>query len=253
MQPHPVPPRNDPHRVSRVSKRRRERRCAVEALESRQLLSATVNATELNPALAPGVTWAYQLTGGITGTQTQTVAGPGTFNGTSATEVDVTNNLTAPSAISTTVKNYLAFTSQGLIEYGTITLAPGVTTATAISPPLIEFPSTLTAGVPVTNTYAYGSASSTSGTSQTSRETVTLTLASATAQTITVPAGTFIAYEVDDSTTGTGNGTVQSWFAPNVGIVKQIISTSAATDRPGIDVVHRVFRGDKQRHGQRRR
>jgi hypothetical protein len=182
----------------------------------------------MNPPLAPGVTWTYQFTGGITGTQSQTVVGPGTFNGTSATEVDIVNHLSAPTIATTTVKNYLAFTSQGLIEYGTITVVPSVTTATAISPPLIEFPPTLTAGIPVTNSYAYGLSSSTSDTPQTGTETITLTLVSDTPQAITVPAGTFSVYEVDDSTTGTGGGgTVQSWFAPNVGIVRQIITGGA--------------------------
>jgi hypothetical protein len=219
--------RNDSHRTRFSANGRGNPRRAVEALEPRRLLSATVNATDLNPPLTAGVTWGYQLTGGITGTQTQTVIGPGTFNGTSATEVDITNNFTSPTTATSTVKNYLAFTSQGLIEYGTITVASSVTTATAISPPLIEFPSTLTVGTPVTNTYAYGSSSSTSNQAQTSTETVTLTLVSGTPQSITVPAGTFSAYEVDNSTTGTGSGMIQSWFAPNVGIIKQVINTSA--------------------------
>jgi hypothetical protein len=219
--------RNDRHQIRSVAARRGETCRVVEVLEPRRLLSTTVNATDLNPPLTAGVAWTYQLTGGITGTQTQTVIGPGTFNGTSATEVDIENNFTSPTNVMSTVKNYLAFTSQGLIEYGTITIAPTVTTATAASPPLIEFPSTLTAGMPVTNTYAYASSSSNSSTTQTSSETVTLTLASGTPQSITVPAGTFSAYEVDDTTTGTASGTVQSWFAPNVGIVKQVISTSS--------------------------
>ena len=220
--------RSHRHRIrSVVANRRRESGRAVEALEPRRLLSNTISATDLNPPLTPGVMWTYQLTGGITGTQTQTVIGPGTFNGTSATEVDIANNFTSPTNVMSTVKNYLAFTSQGLIEYGTLTISASVTTATASSPPLIEFPSTLTAGMPVTNTYAYGSSSSNSNATQTSSETITLTLASGTPQSITVPAGTFSAYEVDDTTTGTGSGMVQSWFAPNIGIVKQIITTSS--------------------------
>lgn len=215
------------HRI-RLSARGGGKPCGPpEALEPRRLLSTTISATEMNPPLAPGVTWTYQLTGGITGTQSQTVVGPGTFNGASATEIDVVNNQSSPMAATTTVKNYLAFTSQGLIEYGTITVAPSVTTATAVSPPLIEFPPTLTAGMPVTNTYAYGSSSSTSNTPQTGTNTITLTLVSGTPQTITVPAGTFSAYEVDDTTTGAGSGTIQSWFAPNVGIVRQITNGGA--------------------------
>lgn len=219
--------RNIKHRVRFAPARCGEARRAIEALEPRRLLSNTVSATDLNPPLTTGVTWNYQLTGGITGMQTQTVVGPGTFNGTSATEVDIMNHFTSPTTVTTTVKNYLAFTPQGLIEYGTLTVAPSVTTATAVSPPLIEFPSTLTVGMPVTNTYTYGSSSSTSTMTTTSTETITLTLVSGTPQTITVPAGTFSAYEVDNSTTGTGNGMVQSWFAPNVGIIKQIINSSA--------------------------
>jgi hypothetical protein len=146
-----------------------------------------------------------------------------TISGASATEIDLVNNETSPTASTSTVKNYLAFTGQGLIEYGTITAVPTVTTATAFSPPLVEFPPTLTAGMPVTHTYAFGSSSSASDTPTSGTETITLTLVSGTPQTVTVPAGTFSAYEVDGATTtATSSGTIRSWFAPNVGIVRQI-------------------------------
>jgi hypothetical protein len=216
MQRHPALRQTNSHRTQSSSRRRGKPNNAIEVLEPRRLLSTTVSATDLNPPLTAGVSWTYQFTGGITGTQTQTVIGPATFNGNSATEVDAVNNFTSPATVMTTVKNYLAFTSQGLIEYGTVTIASGMTTTQTITPPLIEFPSTLTVGMPVTNTYSYSSGAT---------ETITLTLVSGTPQQVTVPAGTYSAYEVDNSSTGTGGGMVQSWFAPGVGVVKQVINT----------------------------
>lgn len=214
------------HTLSRRNNRRNQsasRRAGrsdrpIEGLEPRRLLSATVSATALNPPLTAGESWTYQFTSGFTGTQTQTVIGPATFNGNSATEVDAVNHFTSRSNATTTVQNYLAFTSQGLIEYGTVTSGPGVTTTQVITPALIEFPATLSVGAPVTNTYSYSSGGS---------ETVTLTLVSGTPQSVTVPAGTFSAYEVDNATNGTGGAMIQSWFAPNVGVIKQVINSGS--------------------------
>jgi hypothetical protein len=204
-------------------------KCArpVEVLEARRLLSATVSAAQLNPPLDAGVSWTYQLSGGIVGTETQTVIGPATFNGISATEMDTLNNFTSPSSVMSAVRNYVAFTSEGLVEYGMVILNSNVTVTETNSPALIEFPATLTVGTPVIQSVSQTSTSQPGGSTMNSSEMITLTLASGTPQSITVPAGTYNAYEMDNSTVGTGGGTIQSWFAPNVGLVKAIIQTGA--------------------------
>ena len=202
--------------------------CLVERLESRQLLSASVSATTLNPQLKTGEQWTYQVSGGITGTETQTVVGPATFNNASTTEVDQNNNFTAPSNITSTVKAYLAFTSDGLINYGTVTSTSGVTTTETFTPPQVQFPQTLTVGSPFTQTVTENGVSQPSGQTTSTSVTQTTTLVTGNTESITVPAGTYNAYEVDVTT---GTTTVRFWFAPNVGLVKAIIpSTTAVTE-----------------------
>ena len=195
----------------------------VERLEERRLLSASVTATQLNPPLTAGTTWTYQYGGGLSGTDVETVIGPATFNGNSATEVDEQKTFVDPRHTSTTlVQNYETFASQGLIEYGTVTTAQSTAPVTQIiTPALIEFPATLSVGSPVTHTYSYSTGSPSS-------ETVTLTLVSGTPQQVTVPAGTYSAYEMDNTVAGT-SVTIQSWFAANVGLIKQIINTGTTT------------------------
>lgn len=195
----------------------------VERLEGRRLLSASVTATQLNPPLTAGTTWTYQYGGGLSGTDVETVIGPATFNGNSATEVDEQKTFVDPRHTSTTlVQNYETFASQGLIEYGTVTTAQSTAPVTqVITPALIEFPATLSVGSPVTHTYSYSTGTPSSAT-------VTLTLPSGVPQQVTVPAGTYSAIEVDNSVAG-ASVTTQSWFAANVGLIKQIINTGATT------------------------
>ena len=210
------------------SRRGRQTACLVERLESRQLLSASVSATTLNPQFKTGEQWTYQVSGGITGTETQTVIGAATFNNASTTEVDQNNNFTAPSSITSTVKAYLAFTSDGLINYGNVTSTSGITTTDTFSPPQVQFPQTLTVGSPFTQTVQESSSSQPSGQTSSTSVTQTTTLVTGNAESVTVPAGTYNAFEVDVTT---GTTTVRFWFAPNVGLVKAIIpSTTAVTE-----------------------
>lgn|GEM_PF-4538334 len=210
------------------SRRDRKAACLVERLESRQLLSASVSATTLNPTFKTGEVWTYQVSGGITGTETQTVIGAATFNNASTTEVDQNNNFTAPSSITSTVKSYLAFTSDGLINYGNVTSTSGITTTNTLTPAQVQFPETLTVGSPFTQTVTENSVSQPSGQTTNTSITQTTTLVTGNAESVTVPAGTYNAFEVDVTT---GTTTVRFWFAPNVGLVKAIIpSTTAVTE-----------------------
>ncbi len=215
-------------RIQLSSSRDRQTGCKIERLESRQLLSGSVSATTLNPQFKTGETWTYQVSGGITGTETQTVIGAATFNNASATEVDQNNNFTAPSNITSEVKAYLAFTTDGLINYGTVTSTSNITTTATFSPAQVQFPQTLAVGSPFTQTVTESSTSQPSGQTSSTSVTQTTTLVTGNAESVTVPAGTYNAFEVDVTT---GTTTVRFWFAPNVGLVKAIIpSTTAVTE-----------------------
>lgn len=210
------------------SRRDRQAACLIERLESRQLLSASVSATTLNPQFQTGEQWIYQVSGGITGTETQTVIGAATFNGNSATELDQVNDFTAPTAVHTTVKSYLAFTSDGLVNYGTVTVTSSITSTATFTPAEVQFPTTLTVGTPFSNSVSESIVTLPGGQTTNTTTGTSLSLVTGNAVSITVPAGTYNAYEVDEAS---GAGTIQFWFAPNVGLVKAIIpSTTAVTE-----------------------
>lgn len=215
-------------RIQLNSRRDRKAASLIERLESRQLLSASVSATTLNPQLTTGEKWTYQVTGGITGTETQTVIGAATFNGSSATELDQVNAFTAPSTVNTTVKSYLAFTSQGLINYGTVTVTSSITSTATFTPAEVQFPTTLTVGTPFSNSVSESIITQPGGQTTNTTTGTSLSLVTGNTVSVTVPAGTYNAYEIDEAS---GAGTIQFWFAPNVGLVKAIIpSTTAVTE-----------------------
>ena len=177
---------------------------SIESLERRQMLSVSAE-TLVGPKAAPkaaGDTWTYSMTttfSDSTYTIVETVIGNTTFMGNSVTEVDdsVTSNGNSDTHLD---KEYYAFDGSGnWVEYGDVETTTnsdgevtGATTNTE-SPPELIIPAELTAGqqtAPSTSTQ----------TSIPGTVTISITeqyeLQSETKGSVTVPAGTFSAYDL---------------------------------------------------------
>ncbi len=194
----------------------------------------SVSAVSLRPSFFAGAVATFQATGAVTDeTVTVTDGGPITYNAQNAEQINiVTDNLELGGTSTTTM--YEAFTSAGFVSYGEssdTTLVSGTGhNETVDSPYLVEIPASLTAGKPLVFTTTSSDTQTinvpnvnpiTSTTSNTL--TTTIKLVSNAQQTVTVPAGTFKAYEVEE-TTGTHGTTTTTdlWYAPHVGEVQSI-------------------------------
>jgi hypothetical protein len=208
----------------------------VEFLERRVLLS--VSATTLRTAFSAGAQSTFQITGASTDeTETITDNGPAQYNGQNVEDIlETTDNTALGTSTSTTV--YEAFTSAGFVSYGesstTTSASATEQNETFDSPYLLEIPSSLTAGKPiVSQTTSVGTQTTTvigGGspivTTSSNVLAITIRLTSNTQQSVTVPAGTFKAYQIDETTVvNSMSNTVELWYAPNVGEVKAIIGS----------------------------
>jgi fibronectin-binding autotransporter adhesin len=222
--------------------RKRGRAVPIEMLESRVLLSVTVQ-TLIGPHIsAIGGVWTYNASaveGGIsaTGTVTRTNVGLTTApSGQASTEQDLSTTETASNGDtgSDFVQGYYAITSQGLVQYADVSNAGKNSSETNIYTPFkVIIPASLDAGDSVTETDTDTGTITTTvdGTTtkdvSTNLETYTITLASETPSPRNEPAGTFNAYlvtivkttELDDGTET--SDTSQNYFSPQVGIIEQ--------------------------------
>ncbi len=206
----------------------------VEFLESRVLLS--VSATTLRPAFYSGAKSTFEVSGAFSETEIITDGGAEQFGGHNAERIhESTDNMTLGTSTSTTID--AAFTSAGFVSYGesstTTSASAVVQTETVDSPYLVEIPSSLTAGkAVVSRTTSTGTQTLTVAganpitTTTTNVLTITITLASNTMQSVTVPAGTFKAYQINETTAVRSESTREElWYAPQVGEIKGIIGT----------------------------
>ena len=203
-------------------------RFAAEPLERRTLLSVSA-ASIAGPFDVTGTHWEYAGTdaAGDTNTLIETAAGPTTFNGNACYQVDV--GPTAASHI------YEGFDGAGnLLDYGGFIQYPSGKKQIDTYTPATSIPAQLEAGTTYTSTYTDNETDvdSTGTTTSSETDTDTTMLVSDTTSPITVPAGTYDAYEVKSSdTTVTANGdgtnttnttTTDEWVVPDVGYVKSI-------------------------------
>lgn len=206
----------------------------------------SVSASTLaGPATTTGVIWNYETLGNgtVIETNTQRVIGPTMSDGQGVVEVDSTGSQSAAGVITTT-KSFNALTGAGLVSYGrtAIEYDNGMDTyeATTYSPTEVILPATLVAGTPYTEatTATEQLTGVSTGTVATDQSTV-LTLEPAM-QSVTVPAGTFKAYVIDESITTSSTTTIPdlapiatgpitntgtAYYAPNVGLVELAIGS----------------------------
>jgi hypothetical protein len=230
---------------------RHPRRAAAEWLEPRQLLSISPSSL-IGPYNVAGTTWAYTGTSaqGDTGSYTQTVIGPATFNGTAVNEIDTNYTATAYDQL------YYGFDSAGdYVLYGSDDHTASDVTHIVYSPYETIFPATMDAGVAYTDNYTEYDTDASTGVVTTTPQSETSTLASETTTSVTVPADTYDAYTVtvvdaashgtgsDGSTSDTDAYTSVFYAAPNVGFVKvttdnggTIVLTSFGTARDRLSV-----------------
>lgn len=201
----------------------------VEPLERRVLLSVSASVLA-GPVDVPGTQWEYLVTTaqGQTATFKRRVIGETTFNGTSAIEIDQGSTLQG--------KLFVGFDSQGnYVEYGDTSVLTNTTQTDVYTPPKVDFPAQLSAGVTNTaNTTVTTTRRDNAGdllSTDTSQTTEQSTLLSQTTSSVTVPLGTYDAYQVTSVDTNTfpngdGTNTVQTttitgWFVPGIGFVKE--------------------------------
>ena len=198
---------------------RRKWKDFTERLESRVLFSVSAD-TLMGGVLVPGTQWSYQYSGSINQTQTQTVGGTTNFGSVLATEI----NLSSPNE---TV--YFGFNGAGYVAYGSAQSQSGTATTDVFTPPVVEIPATIVAGTPSVSTFTYTQTDTPPGTTTTSPEiTNSLQLVSNTLQPITVPAGTFNAYEIiENQTSSSGFAVNDNWYAPGVGLIKATDGTGS--------------------------
>jgi hypothetical protein len=202
----------------------------IEMLERRMLLSIST-ASLVSDYFIKGATFTFAVNQSETlSSTTQTVVGPATApGGQSATELDTANTIAGY-----LTQTYNASTSTGLVDYADVLVYPnGDSQTRTYSPTKVNLPATLTAGLTVTETTAVNAVFHTSTGITTSQYSVTdaYTLVSATPQRVTVPAGTFSAYQINDVLTDPGDITItyENWYAPQVGIVETIASSEGVT------------------------
>jgi Ca2+-binding RTX toxin-like protein len=228
--------------------RERNAPSCLEPLERRCLLSVSAT-TLLGPSLTTGTEYVYenyangspaQLAGGDTN---ETVIGPATFNGMSAIET----NTVVPGLFPESIQSYSQLVAGALVQYGSTQTGSGiegVSPPTVDTPPYISLPATLTEGVPYTTSYTATTsqagvpAGSTYSSGLDGMYSYSVELASDATQSITVPAGTFNAFEVDtkvDSDYAAGSfGSLypsletdtRDFYAIGVGLVESISTTN---------------------------
>ncbi len=204
----------------------------------------SVSAATLFAPTVTGATLSYGFPGADPVDATNrsvTVVGPTTFNGRSAIETDVSSSSGMNGSFSSeTVADYGALTDAGAVEYGTSESSDDshyftqTTTTGTYDPALVEYPAELTAGTPYTDNWTeavtttvdeLGMSSGPATSTVTGSHTVTLV--SETPQSVSVPAGTFSAYElkvVDVNADGDGQTTTsEQWVAPGVGVVQESV------------------------------
>jgi fibronectin-binding autotransporter adhesin len=229
------------------SRRRTAAAPLFEALEDRALLS--INGTSLLSAeLIKGATFNYtdfSSASSTTESFDDTTIGPATAP-TGQNSIEFDSQITEAGFTNSFLdQTYLASTSAGIVLYAGVTSAitddgsVSTTDSSSFSPPQISMPATLTAGQTVdsSSTVTYQSEDAQGQTSDsTSTQSEAFTLVSETPQSISVPAGTFNAYEVDSTTTDqdtstgdTKTTTDQGWYVPNVGCVKAVGTSSDST------------------------
>jgi hypothetical protein len=216
----------------------------IEPLEARQLLSASAK-TLIGPTLVTGAVATYEtLTNGtVFDKNTQKVVGPATFDGQHVVEIESTGSQPGTGAIITTY-SYSSLTSAGLLVYGTTgsTQIDGTesTVTTTYSPAEVELPGRMVAGTSYTETTTSTLQVSTPDAVSTvvTLQSTVLTLESKR-QSVTVPAGKYKAYVVDESittsstttttitggspittTTGPTTTAAKEYYAPNAGLVE---------------------------------
>jgi hypothetical protein len=227
--------------IRSISIRMAAEQSVIQQLESRLLMSVTAS-TLYGPDLREGTTLAYvdlyngaPVTNGVTDTSA-VVKGTTTYAGNTAVEVDITSNSVTPPTEdggtptydTSVAKGFFGYTSQGLVTYGET--VDSVTGKTVYTPAAVQLPPVMVAG------QAYPSSYSTTATfinssggmvTATYQDDLVNTLVSETTVPITVPAGTFDCYEVDQSDTtthtdpaSTSTQVNRNWFNPSVGLVK---------------------------------
>ncbi|HET6247920.1 MAG TPA: hypothetical protein VFE47_09500 [Tepidisphaeraceae bacterium] len=219
----------------------------VEQLESRTLLSISPLQLGLaGPYNIPGTTWTYQVTAnGTSNVAVRTVKDPTTFQNIPAYEID-----TSSPSNSVVNQQYFGLNSSGnLVNYGSVIANEYTQTDVNSSPYGGNLPASITANVPIPNSYTDTTTQTDStGTvfdTSTTQVSQTFTLTSEMTVSVNVPANTYQAYLVDStetrmsgsgSTATTATTTSQSWYVPNIGLVKLIsMVTSNGTTTTEVD------------------
>jgi hypothetical protein len=198
----------------------------IEQCEQRRLLSISVS-TVAGPFDVAGTHWEYASADGQgnTATYIETAAGPTTFNGQSCDQVNI-----GPTGAS---HSYLGYDGAGdFLEFGGFIQYPSGTMQTDTFTPTPSEPAQLDAGVTYSTTYTdvETSVSSTGTDTSSTTDTDTIMLVSDTTSPITVPAGTYDAYEVktsettvspnSDGSTTSDTSTDDEWVVPGIGFIK---------------------------------
>jgi hypothetical protein len=200
---------------------------SIESLENRRFFS--VSDSIFAGSLATGSKADYEVfsSGKLLGNQDGQVVGPATFNGHSATRLKSTF-LPKGSTIPTTTTNYYAtLGSLGFEAFGETMTTTSYTSNLYFSPEEIEFPASVVAGKTYKSTYIDKTIQTIGGHSTTSYLTIILEVKLVNASptvSITVPAGTFKCYQLDQVTyAGSPTpSTLTAYYAPNVGLVESI-------------------------------
>lgn len=199
----------------------------IEGLEPRRLFAVST-ATWFGPYLETGTKWTLRTTtsGGNTANFAYVNAGTTVYKGLPSVEV----NITGPNGI--TGKTYDTTDNAGnYIQYSSQTTFPNGSEVNDYSPYRVLLPGSLSAGVTVTLSNSnVETENSTSGSETTTfAETYQFTLLSESTTSITVPAGTYAAYQVTmtESAEGSDGSSIDPdtqivWWAPDVGIVKSV-------------------------------
>ena len=220
---------------------------AIDTLEDRRLLSGSIGASNLSgPALVAGAVGNYEdlMNGTVYEKDTQRVIGPTTYAGQNVVETEATG-LQPDSSTIITSYSFDSLTSAGLLVYGSMgsKYTPleetSYTTATTYSPPEVILPGRMVAGKLYTETTH--SVEEVTGSIAVSmivtQQTTVLTLESAK-HSVTVPAGKFKAYVVDESdTTTTTTTTTVKGYAPITNTSGPITTTEKKYYAPNAGLV----------------
>lgn len=210
-------------------------------LEPRCLLSVSA-ASLVGPQNAGFVVTQNVLNNGaVEFASTFTIKGAATFNGYSCTEVDESDSVDQ-----NTGKEYYGYDSSGdyvmygLVENNNNSVIGNFVVTDTNSPPELQFPPSMNPGQTYNSTFTSTNSSTATG-SLTSSQAVTITveLLSASTTSITVPAGTFNCYEVEDTTSSTVDGQTNTnsfiqYDCPSVGDVEE---TNVGSNQPTQELV----------------